>query len=74
MVERHWFERNHEQGIFARVMAGLATEHGEWKTVMIDPTYLKGHRAATSLAVKKGAWAPDWQDHRRHEDQAARHL
>jgi len=35
-------------------MAGLAAEHGEEKTVMIDATYLKAHRTATSLAAKKG--------------------
>ena len=39
---------------FARMMAGLAAEHGEEKTVMIDATYLKAHRTATSLGVKKG--------------------
>ena len=52
--KRHWFECRHEQGIFARMMAGLAAEHGEEKTVMIDATYLKAHRTATSLGVKKG--------------------
>ena len=36
------------------MMAGLATEHGEQKTVMIDATYLKARRTATSLGVKKG--------------------
>ena len=35
-------------------MAGLAAEHGEEKTVMIDATYLKAHRTATSLGAKKG--------------------
>ena len=44
-----------EKGIFARMMAGLAAEHGERKTVMIDATYLKAHRTATSMAAKKGA-------------------
>ena len=43
-----------EKGIFARMMAGLAAEHGEQKTVMIDATYLKAHRTATSMAAKKG--------------------
>ena len=43
-----------EKGIFARMMAGLAAEHGEEKTVMIDATYLKAHRTATSMAAKKG--------------------
>ena len=37
------------------MMAGLAAEHGEVKTVMIDATYLKAHRTATNMAAKKGA-------------------
>ena len=52
--KRHWFERSHEQGVFARMMVGLAAGHGEKKTVMIDATYLKAHRTASSLGVKKG--------------------
>ena len=48
------WKRWSDKGIFARMMAGLAAEHGERKTVMIDATYLKAHRAATSLGVKKG--------------------
>ncbi len=47
------------KSIFARMMAGLATEHGEGKTVMIDATYLKVHLTATSMGVKKGAWTSD---------------
>ena len=43
-----------DKGIFARMMAGLAAGHGEEKTVMIDATYLKAHRTATSMGVKKG--------------------
>ena len=43
-----------EKGIFTRMMIGLAAEHGEKKTVMIDATYLKAHRTAASLAAKKG--------------------
>ena len=42
------------KGVFARMMAGLAAEHGEQETVMIDATYLKAHRTATSMAAKKG--------------------
>ena len=41
------------------MMAGLAAEHGERKSVMIDATYLKAHRTATGLGVKKGGWTPD---------------
>ena len=36
------------------MMMGLAAEHGEKKTVMIDATYLKAHRTAISMAAKKG--------------------
>ncbi|GAA4215271.1 hypothetical protein GCM10022290_00210 [Sagittula marina] len=49
---RRW-KRWCEKGIFARMMPGLASEHGEEKTVMIDATYLKAHRTATSMAAKK---------------------
>ncbi len=48
------WKRWSDKGIFARMMAGLAADHGETKTVMIDATYLKAHRTATSLGVKKG--------------------
>ena len=48
------WKRWSDKGIFAQIMAGLAAEHGEEKTVMIDATYLKAHRSATSLAAKKG--------------------
>jgi transposase len=41
-------------GVFARIMEGLASEAAEQKKVMIDATYLKAHRTASSLAVKKG--------------------
>jgi len=48
------WKRWSEKGIFARMMVGLAAEHGEKETVMIDATYLKAHRTATSMAAKKG--------------------
>ena len=41
-------------GVFARMMAGLAAEAEAPKTVMIDATYLKAHRTASSLRSKKG--------------------
>ncbi|ETA50193.1 IS5/IS1182 family transposase [Rhodobacteraceae bacterium PD-2] len=53
VAERHWSECSHERGIFAKMMMGLVAEHGENKTVMIDATYLKAHRTASSLGVKK---------------------
>lgn len=43
-----------EKGVFARMLAGLAGRCREKKTVMIDATYLKAHRTATSMAAKKG--------------------
>ena len=54
MAERHRSERGHEQGVFAKMMVGLAAERSEKKTVMIDAPYLKAHRTASSLGVKKG--------------------
>jgi transposase len=48
------WKRSSEKGIFAKMMAGLAAGHGEQMTVMIDATYLKAHRTATSMAAKKG--------------------
>ena len=48
------WKRWSDKGIVARMMAGLAAEHSEQKTVMIDATYLKAHRTASSLGVKKG--------------------
>jgi hypothetical protein len=40
-------------GVFARIMAGLASGGGEEKVVMIDATCLKAHRTASSLRVKR---------------------
>ena len=44
-------------GVFARMMVVLTAAGAERKTVMIDATYLKAYRAASSLAVKRGIWA-----------------
>jgi len=44
-----------EAGVFVRMMEGLAAAGADPRTVMIDATYLKAHRTASSLAVKKGA-------------------
>ena len=69
MAERHWSERSHERGIFARMMEGLASEAADRKTVMIDVSkrtpcvrvslrkYLKAHRTASSLRLNKGGVA-----------------
>ena len=48
------WKRWSDNGVFARIMVGLAAESAEHKTVMIDATYLKAHRTASSLGVKKG--------------------
>ena len=48
------WKRWSDKDVFARMMAGLAAEHAEEKTVMIDATYLKAHRTATGMAAKKG--------------------
>lgn len=37
------------------MMHGLASEAATPKTVMIDATYLKAHRMASSLRSKEGA-------------------
>ena len=41
-------------GVFARIIEGRASETAVPKTEMIDATYLKVHRTATSLRLKKG--------------------
>lgn len=49
-------------GVFARIMEDLAAEGTDRKTIMIDATYLKAHRTASSLRLKRGAWQADWAD------------
>ena len=61
-----------DMGIFARMMEGLAVESTEQKTIMIDATYLKAHRTASSLRVKKGGRAPDRAHEKRAQHQIAR--
>lgn len=48
------WKRWSDNGVFARIMMGLAAESAESKTIMIDATYLKAHRTASSLRAKKG--------------------
>ncbi len=43
-----------DKGVFVRMMEGLASEAVVPKTVMIDATYIKAHRTATSLRSKRG--------------------
>ena len=48
------WKRWSDRGVFARMMEGLSSEAATPKAVMIDATYLKAHRTATSLWCKKG--------------------
>ena len=48
------WKRWSDNGVFARIMVGLAAKDADPKTIMIDATYLKAHRTASSLCVKKG--------------------
>jgi transposase len=41
-------------GVFARMIEGRASKAAVPKTAMIDATYLKAHRTASSLGVRKG--------------------
>ncbi len=45
------WKRWSENGVFARIMMGLAAERAEHKTIMIDATCLKAHRTASSLPL-----------------------
>lgn len=49
------WKRWSDMGVFARMMHGLASEAATPKTVMIDATYLKARRTASSLRSEKGA-------------------
>ena len=42
-----------ERGVFLRMMDGVAAAGAVPKTVMTDATYLKAHRTASSLRVKR---------------------
>ena len=51
----HRWKRWSDKGVFVRMMEGLAAPQApDRKTIMIDATYLKAHRTASSLGVKKG--------------------
>jgi transposase len=51
------WKRWSDKGVFVEMMDGLSAKGTERKTIMIDATYLKAHRTASSLRVKKGARA-----------------
>ena len=48
------YKRWSDMGVFARIMMGLAEQAPDNKTISIDATYLKAHRTASSLRLKKG--------------------
>ena len=51
------WKRWSDKGVFVAMMDGLASRGTERKTIMIDATYLKAHRTASSLRVKRGVMA-----------------
>jgi transposase len=51
------WKRWSDKGVFLAMMDGLSAKGTERKTIMIDATYLKAHRTASSLGIKKGARA-----------------
>jgi len=51
------WKRWSDLGVFAAIMNGLAAEDPDNKTLSIDATYLKAHRTASSLGLKKGGVA-----------------
>lgn len=53
MLYNRW-KRWSDKGVFLAMMDGLSAKGAERKTIMIDATYLKAHRTASSLGVKKG--------------------
>ena len=48
---------------------GLAEQAPDNKTISIDATYLKAHRTASSLRLKREVWTADRADQRRYEYQ-----
>jgi transposase len=48
------WKRWSDMGVFARIMTGLAAEDPDHKIISIDATYLKAHRTASDLRLKKG--------------------
>lgn len=48
------WKRWSDKGVFVAMMDGLSAKGAERKTIMIDATYLKAHRTALSLGLKKG--------------------
>jgi transposase len=51
------WKRWSRMGVFATIMTELAAQTQDTDIVMIDATYAKAHRTASSLAVQKGGAA-----------------
>ncbi len=51
------WKRWSDKGVFVAMMDGLSAKGTERKTIMIDATYLKAHRTASNLGLKKGVRA-----------------
>ncbi|OAJ66119.1 transposase [Gluconobacter cerinus] len=51
------WKRWSDMGVFMRIIDGLSAAKVEPQTIMIDATYLKAHRTASSLRLKKGGQA-----------------
>lgn len=47
------YNRWSDMGVFAQILMGLAEQAPDNKTISIDATYLKAHRTASSLLLKK---------------------
>ena len=54
VAKRQRVERGYEPGVVARIMAGLATEHGEETAVMIDATSSEGSSYGVQPRRQKG--------------------
>jgi len=66
------WKRWSDMGVFARIMTGLASAAPDNETISIDAAYLKAHRTASSLGLKKGgAWTSDRADQRWYEYKVA---
>lgn len=61
-----------DMGAFARMMLGLSETAADPSMVMIDATYLKANRTASSPRVKKGARSTDRSHQRGPEHEVAR--
>ena len=48
------WQQHEPNAIALRIMMGLAEQAPDNKTISIDATYLKAHRTASSLRLKKG--------------------